>query len=256
MLKAEALEVAGSWTSSSGTPSAIPVDRQAGAGAYAEAVRALRAGQLVGVFPEATISRSFELKEFKSGAVRMALEAQVPIVPLIVWGAQRMWTKDHPKDLGRKKIPWLVRTGTTVAAVRDARPNSMRRCGGDDRDSARGAGAVSASGRAPGGCRAGWVAGARRRRRPANSTRPKLAERARRTQRSLADAACADRHRRRRHPARPRRPGHCAHPRRRLRPPWRPVRSSCWRPVVRRAGSRRWSKNWASPRWRSAPTAR
>jgi 1-acyl-sn-glycerol-3-phosphate acyltransferase len=110
MLKAEALE--------SGTvewiirhTDCIPVDRSAGAGAYAEAVRRLRAGQLIGVFPEATISRSFELKEFKSGAVRMALEAQVPIVPLILWGAQRMWTKDHPKDLGRKKFPWLIRAG-------------------------------------------------------------------------------------------------------------------------------------------------
>lgn len=89
----------------------IPVDRSAGAGAYAEAVRSLRAGELVGVFPEATISRSFELKEFKSGAVRMALEAQVPIVPLIIWGSQRMWTKDHPKALGRSKIPWTVRAG-------------------------------------------------------------------------------------------------------------------------------------------------
>jgi 1-acyl-sn-glycerol-3-phosphate acyltransferase len=93
----------------------IPVDRSAGADAYAESVRRLRAGQLVGVFPEATISRSFELKEFKSGAVRMALEARVPIVPLIVWGPQRMWTKDHPKDLGRKKIPWLIRAGAPIA---------------------------------------------------------------------------------------------------------------------------------------------
>ena len=60
---------------------AIPVDRSAGADSYAEAVRQLRAGELVGVYPEATISRSFELKEFKSGAVRMALEARVPIIP-------------------------------------------------------------------------------------------------------------------------------------------------------------------------------
>lgn len=89
----------------------IPVDRAAGAGAYAEAVRRLRAGEFVGVFPEATISRSFELKEFKSGAARMALEAQVPIVPLVMWGAQRMWTKGHPKSLGRNKIPMIVRAG-------------------------------------------------------------------------------------------------------------------------------------------------
>ena len=90
---------------------AIPVDRSAGAGAYAEAVRRLRAGELVGVYPEATISRSFELKEFKSGAARMALEARVPIIPTIVWGAHRIWTKDHPKRLGRNKIPITVRVG-------------------------------------------------------------------------------------------------------------------------------------------------
>lgn len=110
MLKAEALEHgAVDWVIKH--TDCIPVDRTAGAGAYAEAVRRLRAGQLVGVFPEATISRSFELKEFKTGAVRMALEARVPIVPLIIWGPQRMWTKDHPKNLGRKRIPRIIRAG-------------------------------------------------------------------------------------------------------------------------------------------------
>ena len=93
----------------------IPVDRSSGAPSFDAAVRALQAGELVGVYPEATISRSFELKEFKSGAARMALEAQVPIVPLILWGAQRMWTKDNPKSLGRRKIPITVRAGAPLA---------------------------------------------------------------------------------------------------------------------------------------------
>lgn len=92
----------------------IPVDRRAGAGAYAVAVERLRAGELVGVYPEATISRSFELKEFRSGAVRMSLEAQAPIVPLIVWGAQRAWTKDHPRALGRRKFPMIVSVGEPI----------------------------------------------------------------------------------------------------------------------------------------------
>jgi 1-acyl-sn-glycerol-3-phosphate acyltransferase len=96
---------------------AIPVDRRAGAAAYSQAVRALRAGELVGVYPEATISRSFELKEFKSGSARMAVEAQVPIIPMIVWGTQRIWTKDHPKNLGRNKIPIIVRIGEPVAPI-------------------------------------------------------------------------------------------------------------------------------------------
>ena len=108
----------------------IPVDRRAGGGAYAVAVERLRAGELVAVYPEATISRSFELKEFKSGAARMAIEAQVPIIPLIVWGAQRRWTKDHPRKLGRAKIPMTVVVGKplqpsetvdeTDAALREA----------------------------------------------------------------------------------------------------------------------------------------
>ena len=71
----------------------------------------LRAGELVAVYPEATISRSFELKEFKTGAARMAIDAQVPIIPLIVWGAHRRWTKDHPRKLGREKIPITVMVG-------------------------------------------------------------------------------------------------------------------------------------------------
>lgn len=57
----------------------IPVDRGAGGSAYAVAVQRLREGELVGVYPEATISRSFELKGFKTGAARMAAEADVPI---------------------------------------------------------------------------------------------------------------------------------------------------------------------------------
>jgi 1-acyl-sn-glycerol-3-phosphate acyltransferase len=79
------------------------------------AVERLRAGELVAVYPEATISRSFELKEFKTGAARMAVEAQVPIIPLIVWGAQRRWTKDHPRKLGRAKIPIIAKVGEPVA---------------------------------------------------------------------------------------------------------------------------------------------
>jgi len=95
----------------------IPVDRDAGGSAYAVAVERLRAGEIVGVYPEATISRSFELKEFKSGAARMAREAAVPIVPVIVWGSQRMWTKDHPRNMGRKKIPITVAVGTPLHAA-------------------------------------------------------------------------------------------------------------------------------------------
>jgi 1-acyl-sn-glycerol-3-phosphate acyltransferase len=81
----------------------IPVDRAAGTASYRTAIEYLNAGEVVGVFPEATISRSFELKEFKSGTVRMAAEAAVPVIPLILWGTQRMLTKDHPRDFSRHR---------------------------------------------------------------------------------------------------------------------------------------------------------
>ena len=81
----------------------IPVDRDAGASSYAAALRALRAGEVVGVFPEATISRAYELKEFKSGAIRLAMSSGVPLIPTITWGGQRIMTKGRPRDFGRGK---------------------------------------------------------------------------------------------------------------------------------------------------------
>ncbi len=84
----------------------IEVDRGDGVRSFQVAVDQLRAGEAVGIFPEATISRSFELKDFKTGTVRIAAEAGVPLVPVVMWGTQRMMTKDHDKDFSR---------GTTIA---------------------------------------------------------------------------------------------------------------------------------------------
>jgi 1-acyl-sn-glycerol-3-phosphate acyltransferase len=98
----------------------IPVDRRVGAEAYAVAVQRLADGELIGLHPEATISRSYELRPFKTGAARMALEAQVPIIPLIVWGAHRIWPKDHPKRLFRTNIPIVVNAGPALPPAGDA----------------------------------------------------------------------------------------------------------------------------------------
>ena len=59
-----------------------------------------------------------ELKEFKTGAVRIAAEAGVPLVPVILWGTQRMMTKDHPRDFSRgKTIP--IRVGEPLHPTGD-----------------------------------------------------------------------------------------------------------------------------------------
>lgn len=92
----------------------IPVDRSAGAGAYRAAVDELRKGEIVGIYPEATISRSYEIKTMKTGAARMALEAGVPLIPSIVWGSQRIAPKGHPHNLGRTKTPVLIAVGEPI----------------------------------------------------------------------------------------------------------------------------------------------
>jgi 1-acyl-sn-glycerol-3-phosphate acyltransferase len=89
----------------------IPVDRSQGDGAYKHALRALRNGEIVGVFPEATISQSFTLKNFKSGAARLAQEAGVPLLPMALWGTQRLWTKGHKRDFGRNHFPINIQVG-------------------------------------------------------------------------------------------------------------------------------------------------
>lgn len=79
----------------------IAVDRSSGAESYQAAVKSLAQGEIVGVFPEATISQSFDLKDFKTGAARMAMEAGVPLLPCVIWGSQRIMTKGRKRDLRR-----------------------------------------------------------------------------------------------------------------------------------------------------------
>ncbi len=73
----------------------IPVDRRAGAAAYSAAVAALKDGALIGVFPEAGVDASFTVRALKTGAVRLASEAGVPLIPVALWGGQRLATREH-----------------------------------------------------------------------------------------------------------------------------------------------------------------
>jgi 1-acyl-sn-glycerol-3-phosphate acyltransferase len=89
----------------------IPVDRNAGIGSYRQALEALKSGEVVGVFAEATISQSFTIKELKNGAVRMAQAADVPLIPLALWGTQRLWTKGRPRKLWQRHVPVTIIVG-------------------------------------------------------------------------------------------------------------------------------------------------
>ena len=92
----------------------INVDRSNGSASFVAALRALKSGEIIGIFPEGTISTSFEIKGLKSGAVRLAMGAGVPVIPTIVWGSQRVWTKGVKRDLRRKNYPVTVEFGEAI----------------------------------------------------------------------------------------------------------------------------------------------
>src|SRR5829696_8195869 len=95
----------------------IPVDRKAGAAAFESAVRALKDGEVVGVFPEATTSSSFTVKDLNAG---------VPIVPAAVWGGQRIATKGH-KVQWRRGVPVSVILGEPLVVEPGERPQALLR---------------------------------------------------------------------------------------------------------------------------------
>ena len=97
----------------------ISVDRENGGASFVTALRALRDGEIVGIFPEATISTSFEIKSMKSGAVRLAMGAGVPVIPVVIWGSQRIWTKGQPKNFSRKSIPVHIVYGEPLIFKKD-----------------------------------------------------------------------------------------------------------------------------------------
>ena len=96
----------------------INVDRANGSASFVAALRALKSGELIGIFPEATISKSFEIKELKTGVVRLAMGAGVPVIPTIVWGSQRIWTKGIPRNLRRRKTPIMISIGKPMVFER------------------------------------------------------------------------------------------------------------------------------------------
>jgi 1-acyl-sn-glycerol-3-phosphate acyltransferase len=98
----------------------ISVDRDNGGASFVAALRALRDGEIVGIFPEATISTSFEIKAMKSGAVRLAMGAGVPVIPVVIWGSQRIWTKGQPRNFARKSIPVQIVYGEPMHFAKDS----------------------------------------------------------------------------------------------------------------------------------------
>jgi 1-acyl-sn-glycerol-3-phosphate acyltransferase len=69
----------------------IPVDRTAPAAAYLRGRSLLVDGEAVCVFPEGGISTAYVVRALMPGAVALARETGAPLVPVSVWGSQRLW---------------------------------------------------------------------------------------------------------------------------------------------------------------------
>jgi len=94
----------------------IPVDRKSGARAYRRSLELVDGGELVGIFPEATISRSWLLKPLKRGAAGVAVNRGVPLIPVVVWGGHRVFTVDGHRSL-RRRIPITISVGEPLHAT-------------------------------------------------------------------------------------------------------------------------------------------
>ena len=113
--------------------------------AMAPALEALALGRVVALYPEGRITTEADyrpLSAAKTGAVRLALAAGCPVVPVAQWGAHRLVTREHSSTLTRR-LRWLgrLRPGrvprrpvVTVLVGEPITPAQLREMAGPEND--------------------------------------------------------------------------------------------------------------------------
>ncbi|MEZ5258594.1 MAG: HAD-IB family hydrolase [Ilumatobacteraceae bacterium] len=95
----------------------IPVDRGSGSGTpLAAATEALQAGEVVAIMPEGTIPRGEKFfsttLQGRPGAARLAAATRAPVIPVGLWGTERVWPRSS-----RLPHVWNVTSPPRVTAT-------------------------------------------------------------------------------------------------------------------------------------------
>ena len=97
----------------------IPIDREGGDAAeraLSAAERVLRKGELFGIYPEGTRSRDGRLYRGHTGPARLALRAEVPIIPIGISGAREVMPPDA--RFPKLRLSVTIRFGTPITVDR------------------------------------------------------------------------------------------------------------------------------------------
>lgn len=101
----------------------IPVDRHTADAhlALAAAVEAVKAGEVVVLYPEGTVTRDPDLwpMRCKTGAARLALETGAPVIPLGHWGVQEFLCRGRFQPFPRKRLRIVAGDPVSLEAWRD-----------------------------------------------------------------------------------------------------------------------------------------
>ena len=86
-------------------------DRRKSVQSIREAVKLLKEGHSIAIFPEGTRSKGGPIGEFKSGGFRLAKDAKVPIVPISISGTSNVFEKNgrlvKPASIQVKILPCI-----------------------------------------------------------------------------------------------------------------------------------------------------